>query len=86
MFRKIAVGGMGVLLCATPFVVLAQTDDTPPNGDNSTVYCPALVQTIQKGARDATTVPPGQVTELQHFLSDYYDIDPEDIQPVPEPR
>lgn len=40
-------------------------------------YCPKLSITMQRGARDVSYS--GQVTELQHFLSDYYDIDPEEI-------
>ncbi|MBI4133186.1 peptidoglycan-binding protein, partial [Candidatus Uhrbacteria bacterium] len=46
----------------------------PPS---SGVYCPNLVSTFQRGARDATTR--GQVSELQRFISDYYDIEPEEI-------
>lgn len=42
-------------------------------------YCPRLVTTITRGARDAATRPIGQVSELQRFLSDYFDVDPDDI-------
>lgn len=36
-------------------------------------YCPKLSVTMQKGSRDATTR--NQVTELQIFLTDYYNLD-----------
>jgi len=54
-------------LCAlAPALTLAQT--------SSSAYCPRLSISIQRGAHDAATS--GQVTELQHFLSTYYSIDP----------
>ena len=44
------------------------------NGDTrSGMYCPKLSITMQKGARDVTTS--GQVSELQAFLTDYFDLD-----------
>lgn len=39
--------------------------------------CPKLSITMQRGARDVSY--DGQVSELQKFISDYYDIDPEEI-------
>ena len=47
-------------------------------GTTSSIYCPALSQTLQFGSRDSQTNPTGQVTELQTFLSDYYDLNPDD--------
>lgn len=46
-------------------------------GTIAPAYCPRLSTTFQRDAQDATTN--GQVSELQRFLSDYYDIDPEEI-------
>ena len=43
------------------------TGVTAPN------YCPQLSTTMQRGARDVTTG--GQVSELQTFLTDYYNLD-----------
>ena len=39
--------------------------------------CPNLTVTMQRGARDATTG--GQVSELQIFLANYYDLNEEDV-------
>jgi len=61
------------------------TDDTPSplsdainNAFSQGAYCPKLVQTLTQGMRDSQTVPTGQVTELQMFLTDYYDLNPDD--------
>jgi arylsulfatase A-like enzyme len=35
-------------------------------------YCPQLSQILLRGMDDTATSPPGQVSELQRFLSDYY--------------
>lgn len=50
----------------------------PPDdyGDDSKLYCPQLSQTLRRGMRDASTG--GQVSELQTFLSDYFDLDEEE--------
>lgn len=40
-------------------------------------YCPTLSTTMQRGARDISTN--NQVSELQKFLADYYDIDPTEL-------
>lgn len=40
-------------------------------------YCPKLSTTMVRGARDVSTS--GQVSELQKFISSYYDIDPEEM-------
>ena len=50
------------------------TDDTDVTGQN---YCPSLSQTLRRGMRDANTG--GQVTELQSFLADYYDLGASEI-------
>lgn len=58
------------------------TDDTPVSPTpipTYPAYCPQLSQTAQRGDRDATTTPAGQVTELQKFLSGYYSLDPQEI-------
>ncbi len=49
----------------------AQTFDYGPA---SSQYCPNLTLDLQRGDRDATRQ--GQVTELQMFLVDYYDLEP----------
>lgn len=54
------------------------TDDYGSDGTSTSgVYCPKLTTTMQRGARDATTG--GQVTELQLFLADYFNLNEEDI-------
>lgn len=40
-------------------------------------YCPTITRILERGSRDATTG--GQVTELQKFISGYYDINPAEI-------
>ncbi len=45
-------------------------------GEGVSYYCPSLRTTFQRGATDARTG--GQVTELQRFLADRYDLD-EDV-------
>ncbi len=47
-------------------------DDYGTGETTNTIYCPALTSTLQKGSRDATTR--GQVSELQVFLTDYFDL------------
>lgn len=56
---------------ATVALVLADDfgDDTVQSG----IYCPRLTSTIQKGARDANSR--NQVSELQVFLTDYFNLD-----------
>lgn len=78
MYRAFFSLILGLFIAAAPAATFAQAEDVPLPGSGS-VYCPHLSQTMVRGARDRATVPPGQVTELQHFLSDYYDIDPDDI-------
>ena len=63
----------GTATLALPFAVMAQSENQPPPAG----YCPHLSQTLTRGTRDGTTVPSGQVTELQKFLVDYYDLNPD---------
>jgi len=75
MLKKIAFASAGLLLLASPLLASAQTAD-----DYGTVtggYCPDLSTTFVRGATDASTN--GQVTELQRFLTDYYDINTQNI-------
>ncbi|MSU74570.1 hypothetical protein EXS57_02205 [Candidatus Kaiserbacteria bacterium] len=46
-------------------------------GTTSFNNCPTLSVTMQRGARDVSYG--GQVSELQKFISDYYDIDPKEF-------
>ncbi|MDP3645687.1 MAG: peptidoglycan-binding domain-containing protein, partial [bacterium] len=55
------------------FASLALAQDL---GQTSSIYCPNLTITLQFGSRDSQTS--GQVTELQKFLTDYYDLNPAD--------
>jgi hypothetical protein len=60
----------GTIVCTImPALALAQS--------GSGAYCPQLSTSIQRGSRDGPTE--GQVTELQHFLSTYYSINPSTI-------
>ena len=71
---KIVSPVVGVLLFAAP--AFAQTSDDYGIAAAGT-YCPSLSITMQRGARDTSTN--GQVSELQKFLADYYDIDPTEL-------
>jgi putative peptidoglycan binding protein len=71
--KTILVGSLSALAFLVPLVSLAQENQPPTGG-----YCPQISQNLKRGDRDATTVPPGQVTELQKFLSDHYDLNPDD--------
>ncbi|MFM2415254.1 MAG: hypothetical protein RI911_947 [Candidatus Parcubacteria bacterium] len=44
--------------------------------DETKLYCPSITQTLRRGMRDANTG--GQVSELQVFLSDYFNLDEEE--------
>src|SRR3989344_1199202 len=72
MLKKIAFASVGVLLLASPLIASAQTEDDYGTGADSGGYCPELSTTFRRGATDASTN--GQVSELQRFLTDYYDI------------
>jgi hypothetical protein len=47
------------------------TDDTPSTSDGQ-IFCPALTTTFKKGSKDLNTN--GQVSDLQTFLVDYYNL------------
>ncbi len=72
-----------IVVVASLFVLAsfayAQTDDYGDLAGTAEVaaYCPNLSVTMQRSARDASSS--GQVSELQKFLSGYYDIDPEEL-------
>jgi PKD repeat protein len=78
MLKNIAAGLVALvllLLGAGSAFAQTQTADDYGNGTvSSGVYCPQISQTMQKGARDTTTNPQGQVSELQAFLTDYYNL------------
>ena len=86
MYTKREFVGVGVLTAITLGLVFlfgfaavpafAQTSDDYGVA-NSGNYCPKLSITMQRGARDVSYS--GQVSELQKFISDYYDIDPDEI-------
>ncbi len=42
-------------------------------------YCPTISSTMQVGSRDSLTYPRGQVSELQRFLADWFDVDERDL-------
>jgi hypothetical protein len=88
MYTKQQFVGIGVstaialgLVFSVGFVALPASaqiaDDYGQISISSGNYCPKLSITMQRGARDVSYG--GQVSELQKFLSDYYDIDPEEI-------
>jgi PKD repeat protein len=59
-------------LIAVPLSVFSMTiapDDYGTGYENTGVYCPSLSSTFQRGARGA------QVSELQVFLTDFFDLD-----------
>lgn len=68
--------GLVISLSFAALPALAQTADDYGTADSSN-YCPKLSITMQRGARDVAYS--GQVSELQKFISDYYDIDPDEI-------
>jgi hypothetical protein len=59
--------------CAGAIAIQQPTDDTPDNGGS--YYCPSISQTLKRGTRDTQTSPAGQVSELQNFLADYFNLD-----------
>src|SRR3989344_2251527 len=65
---------LGIFMFAVPAFAQVADDYGTANSGN---YCPKLSITMQRGGRDISYG--GQVSELQKFLSDYYDIDPEEI-------
>ena len=81
MLKKITFGGLGLFLLASPALAFAQTPPLADDYGTGTVvtgsYCPQLSITMQRGARDSTTS--GQVSELQAFLADHFQLNEEDI-------
>lgn len=75
MLSKKTILGWLVFLVATP--ALAQMTDDYGAGATSGSYCPSLSMTMYRGMKDANTL--GQVSELQKFLADYFDVDPSEI-------
>jgi PKD repeat protein len=71
--RIAAIGFATLLFAGTSAVSFAQTDDTPTGG-TQTAVCPTLSQTLVRGMRDSLTRPSGQVSELQTFITDYYNL------------
>jgi peptidoglycan hydrolase-like protein with peptidoglycan-binding domain len=70
MNKKVITALFSSLLLVTQISFAQVTDDTPSGVDIN--YCPRLVSTFQRGATDNTTN--GQVTELQKFFEDYFDV------------
>ncbi len=58
-------------------VTLADDYGTGVSTTLTKYYCPKLVSTFSRGARDSTSG--GQVSELQEFLADYFSMDPETL-------
>ena len=72
MIKRIAFAGLGCALLVSPLVASAQNSVDYPS------YCPLLRSALQRS--DSDLAKPGrQVTELQHFFSGYYNIDPQVI-------
>ena len=66
---RISISAVIFLAVIAPFTASAQ----------ETIYCPELSQSLSRGMTDDQTSPTGQVKELQHFLSDFYDIEQSEI-------
>src|SRR5258708_1786121 len=66
-----ALPATSLLALLLPTLSLAQEDQPVQGG-----YCPHLTGDLERGMSDSTTG--GQVTELQTFLTDYYDLNPGD--------
>lgn len=66
--------GISVILLINTQLSIAQTtqitDDTPNDATKS--FCPSLNSSFKRGATDKSTK--NQVTELQKFFEDYYDV------------
>ncbi len=74
--KKYIFGAVMFLASLMALPAFAQTADDYGTAATGT-YCPVLSITMQRGARDVSYR--GQVSELQKFISDYYDINPEKI-------
>ncbi len=80
--KKLVISILALLIAIPAVSFAAQvavppTDDTPDGDTGSGYFCPNISQTLRRGMRDNTTVPAGQVTELQNFLADYFELDDE---------
>ncbi len=75
MLSKKTILGLVIFFVATP--VFAQMADDYGTSATSGSYCPNLNMTLYRGMRDANTS--GQVSELQKFLADYFDVDTSEI-------
>lgn len=62
---------LGLAALLLPILAVAQENQPP-----ASTYCPHLTRDLKLGSRDSTTG--GQVSELQRFLSDWYDLNPDD--------
>ncbi len=80
--KSLIIGFLSLLIAlpATSFAIIAPptTDDTP-DGGGSSLYCPNLSQTLRRSMRDSSTVPAGQVSELQTFLADYFELNEDEV-------
>ena len=67
------INSVSAALAGTP----TYSDSDIPVGSTSPSLCPRLAVPLQRGSRDAATG--GQVSELQIFLADYYNLNEDDI-------
>jgi peptidoglycan hydrolase-like protein with peptidoglycan-binding domain len=65
------------LLLATIFSLSSPASAIALEESQDDIHCPTITKNIKKGFRDANSN--GSVSELQQFLSDYYDIEPGQI-------
>src|SRR5215475_5695717 len=70
--RNTIAASLAALSLIIPLSAFAQEDASPTGG-----YCPTLTRDLKRGDLDANTG--GQVTELQKFIVDYYDLNPSDF-------
>lgn len=82
MFTLPRVGAFFVVatMIVVPLFLSANTSETSDDETEATSevsVCPKLISTFSRGARDATTK--GQVSELQRFIADYYELSPDTI-------
>ncbi len=76
MKKSIVASFMALGILLSSGIAFAQTADDYGMISSSN-YCPKLSTTMQRGARDVSYS--GQVSELQKFFSDYYEIDEDEI-------
>lgn len=72
--KKVIISASIVLLSLplAAFALVAQQPDDYETDEG--IYCPNISQTLRRGMRDVITSPQGQVSELQYFITDYYDL------------